>query len=164
MEYAVELIGRYRTKGLLIDTNLLLLYFVGMYDQDRIPRFKRTKAFTIDEFLLLATVFESFDTIITTPNILTEVSNFSGQLPKDLHSYFFSDFATRIPILVERYTDSGAISASAHFNKFGLTDSGIVDTVKGKHLVLTDDLALFGYLTNLGIDAINFNHIRALAW
>lgn len=164
MDYVIEMISRYKTKGLLIDTNLLLLYFIGMYDQDRIPRFKRTMAFTIDEFILLALIFESFDRIITTPNILTEVSDFSGQLPRDLHSYFYGDFATRIPILEERYTASGAISASAHFNKFGLTDSGIVDTVKGNYLVLTDDLELFGYLQNLGIDAINFNHIRSLAW
>lgn len=164
MEYAIEMIGRYKSKGLLIDTNLLLLYFIGMYDPLRIQKFKRTMAFTIDEFVLLAAVFESFDKIITTPNILTEVSNFLGQLPRNLRSYFLSDFATRIPILEERYTDSGAISVSAHFNKFGLTDAGIVDTVKGNHLVLTDDLPLFGYLQNLEIDAINFNHIRTLAW
>ncbi len=164
MEYVTELIGRYKTKGLLIDTNLLLLYFIGMYDPDRIRRFKRTMAFTIDEFLLLARVFESFDKIITTPNILTEVSNFSGQLPRELHSFFFSNFSTCILTLEERYIESGAISTSAHFNKFGLTDSGIVETVKGNYLVLTDDLALFGYLSNLGIDAINFNHIRTLAW
>lgn len=158
------MIGRYRAKGLLIDTNLLLLYVIGMYDQDRIPKFKRTMAFTIDEFFLLATVFDSFDKIITTPNILTEVSNLSGQLPNNLHSYFSSDFAGRIPTLEERYIESGAISASVHFNKFGLTDAGIVDTVKGNYLVLTDDLKLFSYLQNLGIDAINFNHIRSLAW
>lgn len=162
MDYVIQMIGRY--KGLLIDTNLLLLYFIGMYDPDRIQRFKRTMAFTVDEFHLLATLFGSFDKIITTPSILTEVSNFSRQLPKNLHSNFFSDFATRIPMLEEHYTDSGAISASEHFTRFGLTDSGIVDTVKGNYLVLTDDLPLFGYLQNLGIDAINFNHIRALAW
>ncbi len=164
MEYAIEMISRYKTKGLLIDTNLLLLYVVGMYDPDRIQIFKRTMAFTVDEFLLLATIFESFDKVITTPNVLTEVSNLSGQLPKNLHSYFYSDFAARIPVLAERYTASGTISASAHFNKFGLTDSGIVDTVKDSYLVLTDDLMLFGYLQNFGIDAINFNHIRQLAW
>jgi hypothetical protein len=164
MEYLIEMIDRYRTKGLLIDTNLLLLYFVGMYDPERIPRFKRTMAFTVEEFLLLATIFDEFDKIITTPNILTEVSNFSGQLPRNLHSYFYNDFATRIPSLEEHYITSGALSASAHFNKFGLTDSGIVDTVKGNYLALTSDLELFGYLQNLGIDAINFNHIRTLAW
>jgi len=164
MDYFSELIRRYKTKGLLIDTNLLLLYFVGMYDQDRIPRFKRTMAFTTDEFVLLATIFKEFDKIITTPNILTEVSNLSGQLPGNLRSYFYSDFATRIPTLQEQYTTSTTISTSTHFNTFGLTDAGIVETVKGNYLVLTADLDLFGLLQNLGVDAINFNHIRSLAW
>jgi hypothetical protein len=164
MDYVIELISRYKAKGLLLDTNLLLLYFVGRYDADRIHKFKRTMAFTEDEFLLLATILESFDRVITTPNILTEVSNLSGQLPKNLHSDFYSDFSARIPVLDERHTASGTIVASVHFNKFGLTDSGIVDTVKDNYLVLTDDLVLFGYLQSLGIDAINFNHIRQLAW
>jgi hypothetical protein len=164
MDYLSELISQYRKKGLLIDTNLLLLYFVGMYDQERIPKFKRTMAFTIDEFLLLTTIFNEFDEIITTPNVLTEVSNLSGQLPGNLRSYFYNDFAKRIPTLREHYTSSKAISSSNHFNLFGLTDSGIVETVKGNYLVLTADLDLFGLLQNLGIDAINFNHIRTLAW
>lgn len=164
MDYVIELISRYKTRGLLVDTNLLLLYLVGMYDQERISRFKRTMAFTVDEFFLLAAIFESFDKIITTPNILTEVSNFSGQLPSKLHLSFYTDFAARIPALEEKHLSSREISVSSHFIRFGLTDSGIVDTVKGNYLVLTDDLRLFGYLQNLGIDAINFNHIRALAW
>ncbi len=164
MEYFIDLIGRYKAKGLLIDTNLLLLYFIGTYDPDRIPRFKRTMSFTVDEFLLLDAIFTNFDKVITTPNILTEISNLSGQLPGDLRPHFYNDFAKRIPKLEEQYTSSAKISSSGHFTKFGLTDSGIVDTVKGNYLVLTSDLELFGYLQNLGIDAINFNHIRPLAW
>src|SRR5205807_8110288 len=112
--------------GLLVDTNLLLLYFVGMYDQERIPRFKRTLTFTIEEFVLLASIFDSFDKVITTPNILTEVSNLSSQLPTNLHTHFYGYFASLIPFLEEHYTASGTISASTHFSKFGLTDAGIV--------------------------------------
>jgi hypothetical protein len=164
MEYINGLIASYKTKGLLVDTNLLLLYLVGAFDPERIPRFKRTMAFTVDEFVLLSLFFEVFEKIITTPNILTEVSNLSGQLPMSLRPFFWEDFAGRMHDLQESYTPSTAISASAHFTKFGLTDSGIVGLVKDKYLVLTDDLRLFGYLQNLGIDVINFNHIRAIAW
>lgn len=164
MDYFSELIRQYRNKGLLIDTNLLLLYVIGMYDQERIPKFKRTMAFTIDEFLLLSAIFNEFDKVITTPHILTEVSNLSGQLPGKLRSHFYDDFAGRIPTLSEHYTSSATVSSLNHFNKFGLTDSGIVETVKGNYLVLTADFELFGLLQNLGVDAINFNHIRTIAW
>jgi hypothetical protein len=164
MEYIEALIARYRHKGLLIDTNLLLLYFVGKNDPERIPRFKRTMAFTIPEFWLLEHFFDVFDKVITTPNVLTEVSNLLGGLPENLHSSFFSDFGTRIPSLEEHYTSSTSISSSTHFNQFGLTDCGIVELVKDNYLVLTDDLPLAGYLENRNIDVINFNHLRTFVW
>lgn len=162
--YIDGLISKYRSKGLLVDTNLLLVYFVGMFDPDRVPKFKNTKAFTVDEFRLLAKFFELFKKVVTTPNILTEVSNLSGQLPENLCASFYGDFAERIPHLEEHYTSSASLAISTHFIKFGLTDSGIVELVKGNYLVLTDDLSLCGLLQNRGVDAINFNHIRDQAW
>ena len=164
MNYINELVSRYRGKGLLIDTNLLLLYFVGMYDQDRITKFKRTRSFSTEDFQLLAGFIGNFKRLITTPNILTEVSNLSGQLSEVLRSGFYKDFATRIGSFDEDYLTSVGIASFAHFDKFGLTDSGIVELVKNKYLVLTDDLTLFAYLQNQPIDAINFNHIRPLTW
>lgn len=164
MEYINELVARYQNKGLLIDTNLLLLYFIGAYDPDRIPKFKRTMAFTVDEFWLLASFLDVFDKLVTTPNVLTEVSNLSGQLAENLRAPFYSDFSNRIPLLEEHYVTSVSVSSSVHFNRFGLTDSGIVQLVRDNYLVLTDDLKLVRYLQNLGIDVVNFNHIRPLAW
>jgi hypothetical protein len=164
MEYLNELVDRYKSKGLLIDTNLLLLYFIGTYDPDRIPKFKRTMVFTVDEFWLLVGFLDVFDKLVSTPNVLTEVSHLSGQLAESLRTPFYSDFASRIPLLEEHYVQSAGASSLAHFNKFGLTDSGIVQLVKDNYLVLTDDLNLVGYLQNQAIDVINFNHIRSLAW
>jgi hypothetical protein len=82
MEEINQLLGRYKSRGILIDTNLLLLYFVGKYDPRRILSFGRTKsrAFTLEDFKLLLVVFDYFDRVITTPNILTEVSNLSSKL------------------------------------------------------------------------------------
>lgn len=164
MEFIKQLILRYQSKGLLVDTNLLLVYFVGLYDPERIRKFKRTMAFSVDEFLLLAKLLTLFKTLVTTPNILTEVSNLSGQLPEYLRSLFYKDLASRISTLEEHYNPSAKVSSLAHFGRLGLTDSGIVDLVKDNYLVLTDDLRLVGYLQNMGIDVINFNHIRFLAW
>src|SRR5438094_4633228 len=111
MEYLIDLIGLYKAKGLLIDTNLLLLYLIGMYDPDRIPRFKRTMSFTVDEFLLLDAIFTNFDKVITTPNILTEISNLSGQLPGDLRPHFYDDFPKRSTQVEDQYTSSATVSS-----------------------------------------------------
>jgi hypothetical protein len=164
MDYFEELLYRYQSKGLLIDTNLLLVYFVGSYDPDRIPRFKRTKIFTVEDFYTLLRVFKFFTKIVTTPNILTEVSNLSNQLPEDIKPLYYSEFAKQLATIEEQYTASIKISTLGHFKKFGLTDSGVIDLVKNKYLVLTDDLKLASYLQNVGTDVLNFNNIRTLNW
>ena len=74
------------------------------------------------------------------------------------------DFAKRIPDFEEHYTPSARVSSATHFNRLGLTDSGIADLVKGNYLVLTDDFPLAGYLENRQIDVINFNNLRSLTW
>ena len=164
MDYIESLIISYRQRGLLVDTNLLLLYIVGKYDPERIPKFKRTMSFTIEEFELLSRFLDLFEKLVTTPNVMTEVSNHLRQLPEYLRSSFFNDFAARLPSFEEHYRSSAVLASSPVFSRFGLTDCAIVDLVKESHLVLTDDFPLAGYLQSQQIDVIKFNHIRTLGW
>jgi hypothetical protein len=164
MEQIARLLSKYKHKGALIDTNLLLVYCVGIYEPARIPRFKRTAAFTIADFELLAQFFTFFEKIVTTPNILTEVNSLSNQLSEDLKVSYYPEFARQITLLEEHYLPSADISALASFHRLGLTDLGIAKLVRDSYLVLSDDLRLVVHLQNVGVDAINFNHIRTLGW
>lgn len=164
MDYYVELLYRYRTKGVLIDTNLLLVFFIGLYDPTWVLRFKRTQTFTIEDVHTLKRAFEFFDKVVTTPNILTEVNSLSNQLPEKLKPGYYAKMAEHVAILEEHFQESTKICALDHFSRFGLTDSGIINLVKDKYLVLTDDLKLASYLEKVGIDVINFNHIRTMNW
>ena len=69
------LIEKHRANGLLIDTNILLVLLVGRTNPKRIPEFQRTQSCTADEYELLERLVSQFKTIITTPHLLTEVSN-----------------------------------------------------------------------------------------
>lgn len=82
-DHIEHLLVEYRTEGVLVDTNLLLLYVVGVYEPHRIERFKRTSTFTTEDFELLKRLLGHFETVATTPPVLTEVSNFLGHLPKE---------------------------------------------------------------------------------
>ena len=161
-DYNSHLVSAYSRKGLLVDSNLLLLYFVGAYDPARISTFKGTnsRGFSEGDFDLLLRLIALFDKIVTTPNILTEVSNLSSQLRKDEKRTYYVDFAKHVSLFAEHYSESKDICALQHFKDFALTDSGIINLARGSFLVLTDDGPLFGYLQNVGIDAINFNHVR----
>ncbi len=161
-DYIQSLLVQYRNKGILIDTNLLLLYFVGSYDPQRIEKYKRTKnrKYFLEDFQRLVKLISYFETIVTTPNILTEVSNLTSQLP----DAYFQVFCESMTTFEETYMPSRDVCKLHHFNHFRLTDSGIIDLAPEKHLVLTDDLELYGYLAGNGVDAVNFNHIRVLNW
>lgn len=163
-DYVLETIRKYKQKGVLIDTNILLVYFVGSVDPSLIPRFKRTATFAIEDYDTIAAILDFFAVRVTTPNILTEVSNLTGQLPELSKGDYFAAFVAGVTLLDEQYIPSQIACANSEFRKFGLTDAGIAQLAKGSHLVFTDDLPLWAYLTNVGVDALNFNHIRTLNW
>lgn len=165
--YFNTLFEKYRNKGLLIDSNLLLLYIVGSYSGGQVEKFKRTRKCSSDDFDVISQIVNYFSRVITTPNILTEVSNLSGQLPEqpiNMKVDYFQEFAIKICGLDENYEPSREICKTNYFKKFGLTDSGIISLSKSKYLVLTDDFPLVGMLEKLSIDVINFNHIRIMGW
>jgi hypothetical protein len=160
--YVDGLIAKYAAKGVLVDTNVLLLHFIGSFDVEQIQRFKRTKQFTIRDFYLIEKFLGCFKETVTTPNILTEVSNLAGQLPvpEALKSRFWERFGNRLEILSEEYCPSVAACAHPYFNKCGLTDAVILQIAKKQLLVITDDFRLAGLISNRGLNVINFNHIR----
>lgn len=93
---------RYRQAGIMVDTNILLLFFIGAFDQNLIPRFKRTRQFTVEDYATLIDILGPFDKIVATPHILTEVSNLSGQLREPARSEYFKKFSSGITLLEEK--------------------------------------------------------------
>src|SRR5690349_21025753 len=82
-----ELIDKHRADGLLMDANLLVLYLVGRTNKGRIPTFKRTQQYTIEDFELLDLLAASFQRLVTTPHVLTEVSNLAALHGKELRAF-----------------------------------------------------------------------------
>ncbi len=160
----LQLIQTYRSRGVLVDTNILVLYFVGNVARDQVPRFKRTKQFGVEDYDLLVRLLRCFDRIVTTPNVLSEVNSLSGQLTEPLRTKCFSDFARAITLLDEHYVASATAAQTSEFSRLGLTDCAIAHLAAAKYLVLTDDLTLARFLEKAGIDVLNFNHLRVWGW
>ena len=162
-EYVRSLVPRYKSCGLLIDTNILLLYFVGLFDRSWVERFKRTRdRYSAQDFDLLMDIVLQFDRIVTTPNVLSEVSNLSNQWAEPGRTKYFERFAQEINRLSEEYVVSADAAQASCFPHLGLTDAGIMHLAHDAYLVLTDDLELFGRLTKAGVDVINFSHLRPI--
>lgn len=153
----------YGHRGVVIDANLLLLFFLGSYDRKQISTNKRLAMFTESDLDLLTKVLKQFSQIVTTPNILTEVSNLSNAIPDTKKAAYFSWFARSLAVLQEEYVSS-TTALGNRWARFGLTDAGIAEIAKNRYLVLTDDLRLSRSLESDGVETLNFNHLREGFW
>lgn len=98
-----ELLEAYVGRTALVDSNLLLLYIVGKCDPRIIPRFTRTEKYTIKDFELLQALLERvFKTVVTTPNVLTEVSNLATKLQESERFSFRETMRSHVMVLDER--------------------------------------------------------------
>jgi hypothetical protein len=160
---AAGLIEKHRSKGALIDANLLVLYLVGKTNNRRIRDFKPCDVFEVEDFDLLERLVGYLGKTITTPHILTEVSNLAKLHGKELAS-FRQGYRVLVEQMDEFHDESRAVVAEPAFMRLGLTDAAIAMLSRRNLLVLTGDLYLWDLLQRRGVDAVNFNHLRALNW
>ena len=157
-----DLISRYADKGLVVDTNLLVLLIIGSFDRSLITRFKRTQKYTVDDFDILVALLDCFPTRspILTPQIWIETNSLVGQLAEPFRTQCLdTTFRQLVNISSERYLASKELAANQIFTRFGLTDAGI-EQLAVENLVVSDDFPLVSYLEKLDRAVINFNHLR----
>jgi hypothetical protein len=153
-DYVQALIRKHRANGVLVDTNLIILLLVGRAQKHRIEHHKKTSAYRRRDYELLEQLLIPFETVVTTPHILTEISNQLPELATDLKSW--------VSQARELFTQSETLVEDVCFLPFGLADAAISAGAAQNLLVLTSDAALCDALQRRGRDAINFNHLRGL--
>lgn len=131
-------IEKYRSKGILVDTNLLLLMLIGGVSRSYITQFKRTQLYSPEDYDLLIKVLDKFACVVVTPNLLTEVSNLSNGLSGPRLKQFYEVFAKALSVMQEKYIESVDLTSYPGFYAYGLADAGIVAAAKENYLVLTD--------------------------
>lgn len=165
--YVDILVDKYRRKGVIVDTNLLLLWLVGLSDPKRIKKVDRTEKYSIDAYRKLNGLILQFSRIITTPNIITEISNLINDIKGSERESFFSLLGSVLnngldkPSIetIEEYVPSTIILEDNKIVTFGVTDCGIRQVASQGFLVLTDDASLIEYLRYLELDAVNFSNL-----
>jgi hypothetical protein len=160
---AGALIEKHRAKGALVDANLLVLLLVGAINRQRILNFKRTQNFTIEDFELLTRLMDWFGKIVTTPHVLSQVSDLTDLSGKELRE-IRQKFKLVVEQIDESYDESRVLVADPIFERLGLADAAIATVCSREILVLTADVKLQLAVQQRGWDALNFNHVRQLAW
>ena len=163
--YAELLVDKFAGRGVLIDTNLLLLFAIGSYDKEIIDRgdFNRLSAYTLEDFNLLRGLMSLFRQCVTTAHVLSEVSNWIGYMPREQEIDCLKNFQKAFKAFVELQVDSLATSTHARFCFLGLTDTAMA-LVADQFLIVTDDARFVAHLNEMGLEALNINHLRQELW
>lgn len=154
-EYILRLIGKHGSQGIVVDSNILMLLIVGSLGPQWIGRHRRTQNFRAADFELLVRFLSRFKKVVTTPNVLTEVSNLVGKVIEIVDRLKIS-----IESMEEKYVTTREAVTWSRFRHFGIADSATALLAKEGLLILTDDIELAQTLEHDGLAVLNFDHLR----
>ncbi|MBX7277153.1 hypothetical protein K2E96_16440 [Pseudomonas sp. ERGC3:05] len=144
---------------IIIDTNLLVLLMVGLYDPGYICFHRKLTDYSKQDFEALAILIEGAE-IVVTSNVLTEASNllwYTADPHKQAIRAVLGEF---INGATEHRPESTSVVLSPSFMGLGLTDAGILELPKDSGVILTVDLDLHLAALDRGLKSENFTHYR----
>ena len=152
---------------LVLDTNVLLIFLVGIYDIN----YLRVCSLTIDgkriydeeDFKLVEKIIKIFpNKIVVTPHIISEV-NMLSQIkinePERLRNYF-SKLIKQLENYKEDFIPLKILLNSGGIVEFGITDISLIEIARQKKwLILTNDSPFYYQFVDLGF-VINLDTIK----
>ena len=153
-----------RGAGLLVDTNLLVLFIIGTVSLDRIETFKRTRKYIKSDYNLLVRVLAKFDPLYAVAHVLAEVSNLTDLTGSERRQARLV-LKEAISLLNEAEMSSERAAEDRLYQDLGLVDAAIGAVARShKCTVLTDDFDLYVRLSHDNVNVLNFAHLQASAW
>ena len=146
-------------RSLLLDTNLLLLYLVTQVDLSLLHNFKRVSNFQASDLQPLRDLVEAFSQVVTTPHVLTEVSNFVDQVPPPWRPQMIQALRSFVLNHLEYFEASEHLVNTPEFSQLGLADVSLL-SLSNTATIATLDYKLFHRILNTGGQAIHFDHVR----
>lgn len=147
-------------RGLILDTNLLLLLVTGNASRDYIRIHKRLTCFNDRDFVRLSTLVSGFDRLVFTPHVLAETSNFVRQVSDPARSRIHDSLCELVGLFEEEFTECKVVCGSPASAALGITDSVLMTLVSRGHALLTVDAGLYHRACAISENAYNFNHER----
>lgn len=131
----------------VLDSNLLLLYWCASFDPALIRTFKRLNTFSPADAFILGDALSALGELRTTPHVLTEVSNLANALPSWRKPAWSLHISGGIALIPELYEQASLIMGNSNFPEFGLTDAALM-RLAVDHLILTMDWHLASTLAS----------------
>ncbi len=164
---ARTLLGQHRS--VFIDSNLLVVYFVGCWSLEQVGTGRTTGFYPADARFLANEIIRS-RSVIVTPHVLTEVDNLldislRGQALAYCRSVLASALAGDEALVNEHSPTTLSLTQSPPFGDLGLADSSIVVVAEAQRcLVVTMDRDLWDVLMRADHAVLNYRNIQPQVW
>lgn len=157
------MVAKYRHRGLLLDTPLLLAVLLTAFGKKHERAWQRVMGGMLQprHGNWLAIFATEFKVHVTTPHILTEVSNQAGRIDQRMHHDFRAVLAEWVILAREESRAANEIVRHPGFPHLGLADTAIEMLAGDHYLVATTDFSLAGRLRKRGCDVLNFAELLA---
>jgi len=160
-----HILSAYAGRGVLLDTNVLLVYLVGLANPGMIGVLKRTEAYSLDDHRMLRSLVGRFRRLIVTPHVLAELTNLAPSVEDRRVRYFFAHVVRVVGASREVHTEKGVLLNNPALPRFGFADLSVVEAARTIGcLVVTDDFKAAGLLRTSGCAVLNLNHLRGFSW
>lgn len=157
--------ARRHQAGLLLDTQLLLLYLAyTTSDQLGVDWQQTEKQFTDNHVLMLRALVEGARRLVTTPHILTEASDLAGRaVPEKWRQPFLSNLRAFMMRAGERYVEARRVARDDDILSIGLADlAQAFFSWRSRPLVVTVDADVSAALEKRKLAVVNLNHFAFL--
>jgi len=159
-----DLLRSFEPRGILLDTNLLVVYVVALTDPRRVGVVKRTENFESSDGRFLLMLLPRYAKRYTTPAILAEASNllepFFKSLPREALAWLRSAIREELSVTEEIYVPAREIAADEALLRYGFTDLAVAALAGQRMVVLTADAPLSSLLDARQLPCVNYNQIR----
>ncbi|MDR0876675.1 MAG: hypothetical protein LBN21_01370 [Treponema sp.] len=144
----------------ILDSNIFILFFAGQINPNRISKYCRNALYVREDFLVLTSILDNYDTILTCPNILTEVDNILNRITGEDKNKYLSLIRGIFNRSVEKYIESQKSAAEWYFTDLGLADSSILTMAKDADLLISGDSRLCDIAKSMQINIFDFKEYQ----
>jgi rRNA-processing protein FCF1 len=142
-------------KTIVIDTNTLVLYLLCSTNVNYLKSHDRLNAFDKNDFIYIDGILKTFDRVITTPNVWTEVDDLCTNTIKGDDKYIYICIIKKlVNDFIEIYTPTKKLSENHNaFYNLGFADTGLLElSIEHKNLITTDSkLSDFARASNVTV-------------
>lgn len=148
-----------KSKSVVLDTNVLILYILGLIDPLLVNSHRRTSTFDAKDYYFLLDLTKPYENFLSAPNIFTELDNLLNN-HYCLDYNLLSQIRNFIALSKEEFIFSHIAVKEYYYPILGLTDSVILKLAEKADLLISADSKLCDYAKAFGIKVFDFKEYK----